>query len=231
MLKNKLKITALFIAVLSIISLMNLTVFAAEQPDLGVRGTITISMKKNGKTVSGGEFEIYHIANISKSDHKYVYTKAFKNCPVSPNNSESDEIAPELEKYVKINKLTGIRKNVDSNGIAEFSGLKTGLYFVIQNKAAKGYSKANSFTVSLPSYEDGKYNYAVNAKPKFSVSGSENTTQTQNTTVNPSKPTDANLPQTGQLNLPIPILTVLGVFLVISGAIIRIIGRKEENEK
>ncbi len=233
MLKNKLNITVLFIVVLFIISLTNITAFAKELPDLSIRGTLTISMKKDGKIVSGGEFEIYHIANTaeSKGSLKYVFTKNFKNCGLSFDNIESDKFASDLENYIKSNKISGVRKNVDNNGIVKFSQLEAGIYFVIQNEAAKGYSKANPFTVSLPAFEDGKYNYKVNANPKFGFSKPEKPTQTTTTTVNPSKPTDNQLPKTGQLNLPIPILTALGGCMLVSGLVIRSSGRKEENEK
>ncbi|MFR5875106.1 MAG: hypothetical protein ACLUFN_01305 [Eubacterium sp.] len=233
MLKNKLNITALFTAVLLIISLTNITAFADELPDLSVKGTITISMKKDGKAVPGGEFEIYYIANIaeSKGSLKYVFTENFKNCGLSLDNIESDRFASDLESYIKSNKFNGVKNSVDNNGIARFNQLEAGIYFVIQNEAAKGYSKANSFTVSLPVCEDGKYNYTVNASPKFSFSDSKFNTETTATTAKPSKPTDINLPKTGQLNLPIPILTVSGICLLVLGVLIRSSGRKGKNEE
>lgn len=234
MLKNKLNIATLFIVVILIISLTNTTAFANALPDLSIKGTLTVSMKKDGKAVPGGEFEIYHIADISIADGscKYTFTKEFKDCRLSVDTIESDEFVSEMERYIKSNKISGIRESADNNGIARFDQLEAGIYFVMQNEAAKGYSKANSFTVSLPVLEDGKYIYTVNANPKFSFSGAEENTQTTTpTTVKPSKPTDTNLPKTGQLNLPVPILTASGICLFVLGVIIRYSGRKEENEK
>ncbi len=231
MLKNKLNISVLFIVVLAIISLTNITALADELPDLSARGTIKITMKKDGKAVPGGEFEIYHIANISESNRslKYAFTNDFKSCTISLDNIESNEFASAMESYIKCNKISGIKMNVADNGIAEFTQLDSGIYFIMQNEAAKGYNKANSFTVSLPSYENGNYNYTVDANPKFNFSGTENTTLP--TTVKPAKPTDTNLPKTGQLNLPVPILLTTGICMLVFGLVIRFSGRKEKNEE
>ncbi len=231
MLKNKRNITVFFITVLWIISLTNITAFAEALPDLDVRGTITISMKKDGKAVPGGEFEMYQIADISLSDgkSKYAFTKDFKACKLSLNHMDSDKFASGLERYIKNNKISGVKKSVDQDGIAKFSNLKTGVYFVMQSKAAKGYSKANSFTVLLPASEDGEYNYHIQANPKFDFSSSESTTM--QTTVKPSEPTDTRLPKTGQMNLPVPILTASGICMFVLGLIMRSSGRKEGNEE
>jgi len=239
MLKNKLNITVLFIAVLFITSLTNITAFANELPDLSIKGSLTISMKKDGKTIAGGEFEIYRLAEIreSKNSFKYAFTDDFKDCGLSLDNVESDKFVSDMEKYIKSNNISGTRKFVDSNGIAKFSQLEVGIYFIVQNEAAKDCSKAASFAVSIPTFEDGKYNYEVCANPKFNISKSDNYTKT--TTVKPSNPTDdkpsqpndTNLPKTGQLNLPIPILIVSGICMFVLGLIIRCSGRKEENEK
>lgn len=233
MLKNKHNITAFLLVVLLIISLTNITAFAGELSDSGIKGTITIIMKKDGKAVPGGEFELYHIADMQEADTSkgYAFTKDFKNCGISLDSIDSNEFSSDLERYIKTNKISGIKKNVDRNGTVKFSSLETGIYFVIQNEAAKGYSKANSFTVLLPAFENGEYNYNINANPKFSFDDSEATTQT--TTENPktTKPADNRLPKTGQLNMPVPILTVSGICMLVSGLIIRHSGRKEENEE
>ncbi len=231
MLKNKLRITVPFVLVLFILSLTNITAFAKELPDLNSKGTLTISMEKEGKAVPGGEFEIYRIANAAVSNGclKYVLANDFKDCGISFDNPESDKFASKLEKYIKSNKISGIRKTVDNDGIAKFGKLGAGMYFVMQNEAAKGYDKANSFTVSLPDYEDGKYNYTVKANPKFSFSSSKN--KTTPTTIKPSKPTEPKLPQTGQLNLPIPILTASGLCMFVVGLVIRCGAGKGKHEE
>lgn len=231
MLKNKLRIAMFFVVAIFLVSLTNITALANELPDLNITGTITITMEKDGKAIPGGEFELYHIANLVESDgsFKYAFTKNFKNCGLSLSNIETDKFASDLERYIKSNKTGGIVKKVDRNGIAKFTQLDAGIYFVIQNEAAEGYDKANSFTLSLPVLEDGKYNYNVNANPKFSLSGSKSNTKT--TTVKTSKPTEPKLPQTGQLNLPVPILAASGICMFVLGLIIRFSGRKEKNEK
>lgn len=52
------------------------------------------------------------------------------------------------------------------DGKAAFSGLTTGLYLIVQNKAADGFSKMDAFLVSVPCLEDGEYQYHVTASIK-----------------------------------------------------------------
>ena len=252
MLKNKLNIITPFIVILLIISLTSITAFAGQLPDLSNKGILRISMKEDGKAVGGGEFEIYHIADmvLSKGKIKYVFTKDFKSCGFSLDDIESDSVTYELEGYIADNEISGIRENVDDNGIAEFSNLKPGIYFVIQNETAKGYIPVNSFTVTLPYYDRGKYNYTVTANPKLISNRFDNNDFTttvkspnspdssdshdgsdSNDSTGGNKPTDSQLPITGQLNLPIPILTVSGFCMLILGLVIRIRGRKEDVKK
>ncbi len=257
MLKSKLNITAFFAVVLLIISVTNITAFAEELPELSDKGILIVSMKKDGRPVPGGEFEIYQIAGISLPAGKinYEITKDFKNCNIPIDNIESDEVIYNLESYITNNGISGMKTNVDDNGIAEFSSLKPGIYFVKQNNAAEGYRKVSSFTVSLPFYERGKYQYTVTANPKLvsnrfdnnnppttvkspnsngdhnqNHNGGSNQNSNSNSKHNGSD-SDSRLPKTGQLNLPVPILTVTGFCMIVFGFIIRCCGRKDYDKK
>ncbi len=48
-------------------------------------------------------------------------------------------------------------------------------------------------------------------------------------TTNPPAPTDPKLPQTGQLNWPVPVLVVLGLLLLAAGWVTRF--GKRQNER
>lgn len=67
--------------------------------------------------------------------------------------------------------------------------------------------------------EDGHYIYEVNAEGKFQLQQKPEPTE-------PTKPADSTLPQTGQLNWPIPVLVVLGLAMFSVGWALRC--RKKE---
>ena len=56
-----------------------------------------------------------------------------------------------------------------------------------------------------------------------------NTPDTPDTPTEPVKPKDPVLPQTGQLNWPVPVMCISGLMLISIGILLR--GRKTENEK
>ena len=108
------------------------------------------------------------------------------------------------------------------NGKANFVGLSTGLYLIVQEKAAKGFSKLNPFLVSVPYMENGEYRYDVTAAIKSELEREPESTPPPST-----KPDGPKLPQTGQLNWPIVVGVVLGI-LVIAAGLLLIFKKKQE---
>ena len=102
------------------------------------------------------------------------------------------------------------------DGKATFAGLPTGLYLIIQEKAAKGFSKLSPFLVSVPYMEDGQYLYDVTAAIKTELEREPESTPPPST-----KPDGPKLPQTGQLNWPVPVLAVSGLAMFTIGFLLR----------
>lgn len=109
------------------------------------------------------------------------------------------------------------------SGIAVFGDLKAGLYLIVQKQAAEGYDAIQPFLVTVPIMENGQYVYDVNAHPKVGTA-SRKTTQTP-----PTQEVLSALPQTGQLNWPVPVLAVTGAVLVAAGVVLK--KRSGQNEK
>ena len=77
--------------------------------------------------------------------------------------------------------------------------------------------------MTVPIMENGQYVYDVDAQPKAGTS-SRKTTQTP-----PTQEVLSALPQTGQLNWPVPVLAVTGAVLVAAGVVLK--KRSGQNEK
>lgn len=195
----------------------SLSALAAEVPDLNVKGTVTVTMHSGEAIVAGGTLTLYRVGEIYEDDGNYDFkpTGDFKAWGENFEDIQSPELALDLADYAHRHFLKGITENISEEGIAEFKELEPGLYLLVQQEAAKGYLQANPFLVSLPIMENGKYVYQADASPKVDIERE----QTKVPTV-PEKPSDSRLPQTGQLNWPIPVMAITGLLLCAFGWIL-----------
>lgn len=192
-----------------------LPVSAHDVPDLSAQGTIAVTMEYRGEAVPGGSLTLYQVGTIVEDDGNY-YFSILSPYPGEGILTEEEvvdpETAEELAKYAKNQNMPGIRQSLDDQGYTIFQYITPGLYLVVQDTAAKGYYPAAPFLVSLPGMEEGKYDYHVDASPKVSLEKAPETRPPSTT-----KPTDPKLPQTGQLNWPVPVLVSLGLALFAAG--------------
>lgn len=133
----------------------------------------------------------------------------------------------------------------DANGDLTLRGLEPALYLVLRTGTAPGNERyhMDPLLVSVPLPEDGRLTWAVTITPKFAGEGPGETPAPPAATPSPApgaspaptaaptsapQPTAApgpTLPQTGQLNWPIPLLLVAGAALFMLGLALR---RKQE---
>lgn len=131
-------------------------------PALAVQtGSISITMKYENEAVPGGTMTLYHVGTAQGS--RYVLTDAFAESKVDLSDLASPETAAALAAYVRGHHLAGTTENINEEGKVIFSGLRRGLYLLVQEKAAEGYSPVNPFLVTIPL--DGTYE--VDATPKM----------------------------------------------------------------
>lgn len=197
------------------------TVSASEVPDEGESGTIIMDMKYDGTVVAGGMLTAYRVGQIQEADGSYFFVKTenMEAFTGDYQNINDPKLAESIANYVETNKLDAcaVAENVD--GKVVFSDLELGLYLIIQTKASDGYEPLKPFLVSIPMYEDGGYIYEVNVEGKFELH-KEPKTPVPTATPEPTEPgnqDDPTLPQTGQLNWPVPVLTVGGLLLFVIG--------------
>lgn len=215
------RLSALFM-IAALLCTMSMTAFAHDVPDLSKKGSIKITLSDGGKAISGGSFTIYRVAGIRENNGDYYFelTGDFAESGVSLKNVESARTAKKLANYAETEELKGTKKSVGEDGKVKFSGFRTGLYLVVQEENAEGYFKVDPFLVSVPFLEDGVYLYDVNASPKLELEKVPGRTPSHDP--GPKKTTVTGfLPQTGQLNWPIPFLVIAGLGLFGMGWMLR----------
>lgn len=234
--KSKGYAAILIVAVL--LYMMSAAVYAHEAPDMEREGSIHITMLYGEEAVPGGSLTLYRVGDVQEDDGSYdfVISGDFKASGESLENITAEGLAARLQSYVKTHKLTGLTRTVSEDGTIDFNHLDLGLYLLVQNQAAEGYLEAAPFLVSIPMMEDGTYIYDVIANTKAELEKlpetPPETTETESleseppeseTEKNkiPGNPAPPRLPQTGQLNWPIPIMAVAGLILFLSGWLLR----------
>lgn len=216
---------------------MSITALAHTIPDYGRKGSITLTLMYEGIPVSGGSLTLYRVAGINEDDGNYEFVKTgpFANSGIDISDIDSPVTAALLADYVSAWSLKGETKAIGENGTVCFSDLELGLYLVIQQEIPEGYHGLDPFLVTVPMYENGTYIYDVVASPKTELkkdttpgdSGSSKTPEESST----NKEGGEILPQTGQLNWPIPILIIGGMVLFYIGWELRFGKKKEKDEE
>lgn len=230
---SKNRIFALFLALILSLSLCT-AASAHDVPDLDRTGEISVTMKEDGKTVPGGSLTLYRVGEVVENDGDYAFAlvEELDNTGIVLNDLQSASLAEKLAKEVKDSKLTGATQTIDGNGKAVFEELELGLYLAVQNKAASGYEKADPFLITLPMYDGEAYQYEVDASPKVQLEQAKDSPDdddNDNDTTGGKR--DDRLPQTGQLNWPVPVLAMAGLFLLIVGVALRRKGQENANEE
>ncbi len=195
----KTKCFSLMLVIVLSICIFSITA-SAEPIDYNKKGSIAVSMKYNGESITSGSFTIFQVAslkwNIDKYDFKY--TEQFSECGIGFEKLDSDTTAKNYANFVEQSSIEGTKLNLNEYGIAVFTDLPVGLYLVIQEDSADGYEKADPFLITLPIGGEDGWVYELDASPKLEIEGK------------PKKP-PSDITQTGQLKWPIPVLAISGI--------------------
>ena len=213
------------ITALVVLSAFSVCAFAHEIPDPERKGSITITVTYKDEPVSGGSLTLYKVGNVALDggDFIFVFTEDFADCPVSIEEINSSELPEALAKIADEKNLEGITEWINPKGQVSFSGLEIGLYLAVQHHAAPGFSKISPFLVSVPYYDGEHYIYDVNASPKIDV---EPRPDDPDEPEDPPEKPDDELPDTGLMNWPVPVMAVSGALLICAGIVIRRAERK-----
>ena len=189
---------------LALVWLLALPVMAHEVPDLTREGSITVTMRYDGKAIAGGEITLYRVGDVQEEDGNYSFTPTadYAGSGISFDSVQSPETAGKLAEFANKQGLRGNTRQIASDGTALYQNLKPGLYLLVQNRAAKGFEAVSPFLVTLPMLDGDDYIYQVDAGPKVSPVPAE-------------KPENPEQPKTGQSGLPIWTFSLSAVGLVL----------------
>ncbi len=227
--KNRSKLMSFLIVML--ISIMSTASFvsASDSVDPDRTGSISVKFQYQGELSDYGSLVIYRVADLVSDDGKWNYslTDSFSESKISLEEPIDGEKAQKLLDYAGNEKVSGQELSISKDGSAGAEDLKTGLYLVAQKRAASGYYDIKPFLIGLPYQESGTIEYQVDASPKLEYQKKDGSKPDDNKPVSPTptptakpKPT-GKIPQTGQLNWPIPILAGLGILFCILGSLER----------
>ncbi len=198
--------------------------------DYGHLNTLTLHVAYAGTDIEGMTYDIYYVATGNEGT-SFTLAGAFAGYPVDLTDltaSGWQTAADQLAGYARTDHIapnaTGI---TDAAGNITFTGLPAGLYLSVGEDLIKGYSlfEVSPFLVALPHLQDdGSWLYDVLAHPKVG-----DPIRVPEDTPTPTTPTD-DLPQTGWLWWPVPLMAVLGLLLFGIGWWRRYRGRETKDE-
>lgn len=192
-------------------------------------GSITVTMKIEKSVSYSGSLTLYRVGKVSETGDSFVPTGKFTACgdsfgDITVNSADlAKDLADWAEKQSSLSQTTKqLTKQSGTTYAVTFDNLEVGLYLLVQKNPATGYNKVSPFLVTIP-YE-GEYHVDAASKTELEKEPTPTTAPTTPTSTTPG----SKLPQTGQLNWPIPVLVILGMVLFAAGWALRF--RKREDD-
>ena len=217
------KLLALLFA-LTILASLAPSAFAQDYVRMDQEGSITLELQFDGEPLIGGSFSCTKVAEVMDEDGNLY----FQTLLDEKIYREGIPAVADMERQVKDHgDFFQTQKQMVTNdtGTVVFANCLPGLYLITQDTDVRGYSRINTFLVSVPYLEEGTYVYDVTARTKTALE------QEVTETTEPEEDKDDKLPQTGQLNWPVPVLAVGGLALFVLGWYLRFGKKKEGYEK
>ena len=169
------KRTLLFInlLVVCLVLLRPVTAYAVTPLDPDADASLTLQYQKDGAAFADLNIGIFRIAEAFP-DGSFQLIEPFASYPINIHGITAQEqwsrIAQTLCSYIVSGNVQPDREvNTDESGKAYFTKLKTGLYYVREavGENTTGTYVFNQFLIYIPTPQpDGRYQYAVEAKPK-----------------------------------------------------------------
>jgi hypothetical protein len=177
---------------------------------------------KSGLGITDAEIACVRVASVGDDDGNFSFYHILNGTLVEEidNAATAEVFYKEISNNPKEFKSYSLYKS-NEDGIYVAENLPTGLYLIIQKKAATNYDDMKPFLVSVPFLNEGEYKYQVTANVKTEL---DNEIDVLPDSI--SKP--GKLPQTGQLLWPIPLLIAAGLLLIAVGCYLR---RNKVNEE
>ena len=210
--------------------LFNCVIVVGAAPSEGTH-SIEIAVQYGGKPIRDGKLTAILIGYAEQDQFRNILT--YKEI-LNPTSRETADAMEEFyyqnrQKHDFYEQTTEIK-----DGTAQFTQLQTGLYLIMQKDphASDGFYPLNGFLVSIPYWDGTEYQYDVRIAAKTSPDRIPPETPEQEE-VPPTEPevTVPELPQTGQLSWPVPVMAVCGMLLFAIGWWLYTADRKDADEK
>lgn len=221
------KILTLLLVLLVLVSGLFVRGSAAVLPDLTRLGSVTFVMKFSGEPLTGGSLTMYKVGRPASDASRFLPVDPLKQQVVNLENLQDPALAKRLHGLAVQQKLEPITAAI-REGKAAFCELEPGLYVVSQNPGEQtpGFAAIDPFLISVPQWQNNAYVYDLTAAPKVPLKPAP-TEPSQPT--EPTHPTDTpRLPQTGQLNWPVPVMAALGLMFFCLGWVL-LLGSKRRD--
>lgn len=194
------------------------SVYAAEGLPFLKNGSITVELLTPGQKEPIGNVSVrlFRVAEVDDSSYtlQYTLTEDYTAAGVFLSGlsaSQAKALAKDLAIYTNIHTIPGVTGSTGSNGKACFDNLQPGVYLLIfgafDNHSV--YNTPDPVLVSVPvsDTESSEWIYDVTVYPKTELKPKP-TTQPQETTTK-----IGDLPDTGVLRWPVPVLSAGGILL------------------
>lgn len=172
--------------------------------DLGTIQFVAIN-NTDSKAVENLEVSVYQ---VSKQDAQgnFEFANGFESCTLDIDNLSESNLE-NLKTYAKTNAEPLFTKITDANGKFTLTNLDLGTYLLVQENMTDEITM-QTMLISVPelTVENG-LKYEVTAKPKIL----DKEIVDQNNSGKTELVKDEQLPYTGVLNWPIPVLVIAGI--------------------
>lgn len=210
------RITSLLI----LLCFAGMLVFAVSAAPLN--GSIRLRLVCDGEAVSGGSVTLYRVGEADGD--VYALCPEFAGSGADLSKLSGLDTAAVLAEYARTQNIPGQTQPMDETGTVRFAPLETGVYLIVQGETSPGYEPVRPFLVTVPLTVGESVYYDIDASPKVALTPEPSAPTT------PTEPTDPWLPQTGQLNWPVPVMAVAGALLFGAGGIL-CFGKRKNNEE
>ena len=216
------------LALLIMLGGLSVRALAAERGiDTEREGSIHLSLFYENQPVSGGNLRLYLVGKVEEDDGNYAFRllDSLGGERLDQKALDSPDLTERLAENKVLSTLDYRETVFGTDGIALFDKLTPGLYLLIQTKAADGFQLISPLLVSVPYYADAEsgYVYDVDASVKPAV---DREAETEPSTTKEPEPF---LPQTGQLNWPVPVLAAFGLIFTACGVLLLLSDRRRRS--
>ena len=150
------------------------------------------------------------VYQVSQQDEQgnFKFAVGFENCTLNEEDLSENNLE-NLKDYAKANANPVLTKVTDSNGKFTLNDLEFGKYLFVQENRTDEITM-QTMLISVPELIDGKeLTYEVTAKPKIVNKEIIDRNEIKETRM----VRDKQLPYTGVLNWPIPVLVIAGIVI------------------